>query len=875
MNSGVPVIVDWSLWDSDRPGAPPRLLASSDGPGVADDLAGLLALRPESGSDVAFTGLVHQDQDYLGVVLEVPLSAVPETRPEGDPKSVKAMGCFLVPYDQIAAGTVSYQALHAGLRALIPPIESGTAAEVLLEPINLDQAERSLPNENCLTTTAALLLTGHPVCVLGADATSVEDRLRFLDDVTALLPYGMRSRLGVSTWASGESEGLRLYFSATASSAGVHTIDWNSSILPPVEDRYAAGYLTWLQSTKGPGAILVERTAQLGFGQADIQALLAGLGIADGKQPRSLEPSNRATYAARGSPDRRAMGSAAFMSYSHSDNEYEGGRLSVFRAELSRAVQFHTGQKFPIFQDRDGVPWGTNWRQRIKEALDGATLLLPIITPSFFASDECQNEVTLFLSRERRLGQRTLILPIYYADCAQIEESRASRSHVIGAMLGSRQYADWRDLRLEEIDSNRVRVAIDELAQRVRDTLNIAEEHQPDSDQRSADLAPPITTDQLTLWPAGMPLPRSRPARSEFVVDQYGQGDFRSISAAIRAGRPGDQIRVRPGVYSESLVMDKPLEITGEGSRNRVIVQARSRDVLVFTADAGRVCGLTLRQIGGGARWNSVFIERGRLELEDCDISCQSMCGIDIGEGADPLIAANKIHDCRQAGILIHDAGCGTLRDNDIYANAYAGVEIRMNGNPTLTRNRIHHCQHAGVLVHESGEGLIEENDIYAMLAYGVTIRTRGNPKLAENSIHDCALNGVFISRQGEGTLEDNKIYATGYSGVAIRDGANPVLSGNQVHDTKEAGILVSNGGLGLIEDNDIYNNAMAGVRIRNDANPTLRRNRIFDNQGMPIDTRQGGRGTFEENELNGQIQDAATRKSAGKRRIRPWGSVI
>jgi hypothetical protein len=49
--------------------------------------------------------------------------------------------------------------------------------------------------------------------------------------------------------------------------------------------------------------------------------------------------------------------------------------------------------------------------------------------------------------------------------------------------------------------------------------------------------------------------------------------------------------------------------------------QALGQDVLRFSAEAGRVSSLTLRQIGGGARWNSVFIQRGRLEIEDCDIS--------------------------------------------------------------------------------------------------------------------------------------------------------------------------------------------------------------------------------------------------------------
>ncbi|MBK6765477.1 MAG: hypothetical protein IPG71_03875 [bacterium] len=42
-------------------------------------------------------------------------------------------------------------------------------------------------------------------------------------------------------------------------------------------------------------------------------------------------------------------------------------------------------------------------------------------------------------------------------------------------------------------------------------------------------------------------------------------GAFASLSAAITAASPGDVIQVQPGLYRESLVIDKDLEITGSG----------------------------------------------------------------------------------------------------------------------------------------------------------------------------------------------------------------------------------------------------------------------------------------------------------------------
>lgn len=68
------------------------------------------------------------------------------------------------------------------------------------------------------------------------------------------------------------------------------------------------------------------------------------------------------------------------------------------------------GQEFAIFQDRNDIAWGQNWQARIDQTLDAVTLLIPILTPSFFASPACRQEVTRFVERERTLDRNDLIL---------------------------------------------------------------------------------------------------------------------------------------------------------------------------------------------------------------------------------------------------------------------------------------------------------------------------------------------------------------------------------------------------------------------------------------------------------------------------------
>ena len=53
----------------------------------------------------------------------------------------------------------------------------------------------------------------------------------------------------------------------------------------------------------------------------------------------------------------------AFLSYVRADNEHEGGRLSQFRELLGREVRMQTGEEFTIFQDRNDIRWGQNWKR--------------------------------------------------------------------------------------------------------------------------------------------------------------------------------------------------------------------------------------------------------------------------------------------------------------------------------------------------------------------------------------------------------------------------------------------------------------------------------------------------------------------------------
>jgi len=129
-----------------------------------------------------------------------------------------------------------------------------------------------------------------------------------------------------------------------------------------------------------------------------------------------------------------------------------------------------TGRPFPIFQDRNDINWGDQWRERIKGAIDSISFLIPIVTPSYFQSYMCREEFIAFQRREHELGLPRLILPIYYVSANEIEEP-AKMPDEMATVLRERNWSDWRELRFRPLDDPIIREQIATLAKTIKLTM--------------------------------------------------------------------------------------------------------------------------------------------------------------------------------------------------------------------------------------------------------------------------------------------------------------------------------------------------------------------------------------------------------------------
>ncbi|MEU9889528.1 hypothetical protein [Sphaerisporangium sp. NPDC051011] len=223
----VRITAEWALWGK-RPGTADGddVLACSDGRFDRDDFGEIIA-RYTPGAPANLPRVTiswvngHGDTPHVGM-------AVQEWSAERDGmgRDIALTRYFCLPYAELARGPVDYETLYRALAPRTLPAAGLLTADVAA----LDVEETTGRADQTAMGAAALLLTGDPVCVVGAEGVPMPARLRFLDSVAALLPYGLRSRLTLSTWTDSASRHrIKLSFARHAPE-GAHVIGWGEPV---------------------------------------------------------------------------------------------------------------------------------------------------------------------------------------------------------------------------------------------------------------------------------------------------------------------------------------------------------------------------------------------------------------------------------------------------------------------------------------------------------------------------------------------------------------------------------------------------------------------------------------------------------------------
>jgi len=167
-----------------------------------------------------------------------------------------------------------------------------------------------------------------------------------------------------------------------------------------------------------------------------------------------------------------------FLSYTISDNIAQKWVMSLSE-QLQNTFKQMTGRQLKIFVDIHSIDTAQIWEKRIRNSLENSSLLVAVLSPSYFTSEWCSWEWDHFSERERTqrsklqiTPEQGLIFPVKLIDWGKIlrlsdnEKARVNEAN-------KRQFVDFENL---QPDDPEFIVKVRQLVKSIVDALILLEE---------------------------------------------------------------------------------------------------------------------------------------------------------------------------------------------------------------------------------------------------------------------------------------------------------------------------------------------------------------------------------------------------------------
>lgn len=294
--------------------------------------------------------------------------------------------------------------------------------------------------------------------------------------------------------------------------------------------------------------------------------------------------------------------------------------LPALRAHLPDELRTaHGDDKLAILTDPSSAAWKDAWVKctRPDGEQDTCAIMIAALTPRYFITTETRDRLSEFLGLEFRRQRADLVLPV---QLLPIPDFTSDWQDSLTAAMARRPVLDWTALR---------RIA-DEAPQRVQAFDTLA--HIAAARLRA------IRNNRLPFLPR-RPGEEDKPIVIAANSYQTGPREFRTLAEAIKAATPGSRIHVRSAQSTERLIIDKPLDIMGEGYRGAAELTFGRGSAITITAPDVRLANLTITCAGDGDGEGSddgyaITIKGERAEITNCTIKAHKGVFINTAEMA-------------------------------------------------------------------------------------------------------------------------------------------------------------------------------------------------------------------------------------------------
>ncbi|RKT83052.1 AAA+-type ATPase, SpoVK/Ycf46/Vps4 family [Saccharopolyspora antimicrobica] len=371
---------------------------------------------------------------------------------------------------------------------------------------------------------------------------------------------------------------------------------------------------------------------------------------------------------------------------------------------------------------------------------------------------------------------------------------------------------------------------------------------------------------------------------------------YRTVGDAISSARDGDVIAIRPGLYPESIVLDRDVTLSGSGSPGDVRIEAAGTPVLRVTAEHAEVSGIEFAHSDGEV---AVDLQSGALHLGECEVAADSEVAVVVRRGAQLRADTTTVRNPGGAGVLAFDGGAAQLTGCTIRSVGTTAVVARSGGVPVLVdcavteakgavlaadggRGELRNCRISdisgtAIVVEERSELIVTGTEVSAVDGVGVLSASGSRPVLRDCSLRDTTAQAVVVVQESAVELEQVTVDGARGHAVQVLEGSTADLSECVLTGTGHDAVVAGADGTIRLVACEITGGAGNGVLVERQAAVTVRDTKVVgtaatgllatDQARLVIDggeVRECQTGVLWRGHADGSITDCGVRDNLG-----------
>ncbi len=288
-----------------------------------------------------------------------------------------------------------------------------------------------------------------------------------------------------------------------------------------------------------------------------------------------------------------------------------------------------------------------------------------------------------------------------------------------------------------------------------------------------------------------------------------------TVAAAIKNAADGDILRLRPGIYHENLVLDRPLTIDGGG---RAVLQGSGAgSVITVTGPDVSIQGLTIQGSGSSHQTIDAGVQltksADRAVVRD-NLILGNLHGVDIHGADDAQVSGNTIRgrqdrrmNDRGNGVYVWNAPGAVVENNDIIWGR-DGIFVNTSKMNTFRGNTFRDLRFAVHYMYanrsEVSGNISVGNDLGYAIMYSDRVKVTDNISIGDDE------HGVMLNYTTKSEITGN----------LVRGGKDKCLFMYNAHRNRVAGNRFEGCGIGIhftagSELNEVAGNAFIGNRTQ------------------------------------------------------------